>query len=143
MDSITNPSLQAIPVSLRNLQSAAFQHPHPLTPQLGPDYDPTAFQPYGINDGQHANGQVQAFPQPRQTFQTPTRYPNGSFSVITPDQQQQQSAVSFHVNQNVSPAKEVGGHFSGMKAVPNPPDLQQWRHKLFTVKEMITLTEDE
>lgn len=140
MDNITNPSLQAIPVSLRNLQSAAFQHPHPLTPQLGPDYDPTAFQPYGINDG--ANSQVQAFPQPRQSFQTPTRYPNGSFSVITPDQPQQ-PPVAFPVNQDVSPAKETGGHFTGMKAIPNPPDLQEWRQKLFNIKEMITMTEDE
>ncbi len=132
----------AIPVSLRNLQSAAFQHPHPLTPQLGPDYDPTAFQPYGINDGQHTNGQLPPFPQPRQSFQTSTGYPNESFSVITPDERQQQR-VSFQVNPNGTPAKEIGGHFSGMKAVPNPPDLQQWRHKLFNVKEMITLTEDE
>lgn len=146
METVTDPSLQATPVSLRNLQSTAFQHPHPLTAQLGPEYDHTAFHPYGINDVQHLNGQVQAFQQPRQSFQTPARYPNASFSVITPDQQQQQQqpqSVPFQVNQDDSPAKEIGGHFGGMKAIASPADLQQWREKLFNVNEMITLTEDE
>jgi hypothetical protein len=141
METVTDPSLQAIPVSLRNLQSAAFQHPHPLTSQLGPEYDPTGFHHYGINDVQHVNGQVQAFAQPRQSLQTPIRYPNGSFAVITPDQQQQQ--VSYQVNQADSPSKEIGGHFSGMKAIANPHDLPQWREKLFNVNKIITLTEEE
>jgi hypothetical protein len=144
METVTDPSLQAIPVSLRNLQSTAFQHPHPhpLTSQLSPEYEPNGFHNYGINDVQHVNGQVQAFAQPRQSLQTPIRYTNGSFGVITPDQQQQQP-VSFQVNQDDSPSKEIGGHFSGMKAIANPHDLPQWREKLFNVNKMITLTEEE
>ncbi|KAL8933254.1 MAG: hypothetical protein Q9211_005883 [Gyalolechia sp. 1 TL-2023] len=35
------------------------------------------------------------------------------------------------------------GHFSNMKIVPNPPDLEHWRKKLFEVEDTVTLTEDE
>ncbi|KAI4153428.1 MAG: hypothetical protein LQ341_000556 [Variospora aurantia] len=35
------------------------------------------------------------------------------------------------------------GHFSNMKTVPNPPDLDTWRQRLFDVEDIITLTEDE
>jgi hypothetical protein len=143
---VTDPPLQAIPVSLRNLQSASFQQPHPLTTQLGPEYDPTGFHSYGLSDVQEASGQVhQGFPQPQQSLQTPIRYSNGSFSVSTSGRppEQHQQPPSYQANQDESPAKENGGHFSGMKAIANPDGLQQWREKLFNVNEMITLTEDE
>jgi hypothetical protein len=174
MENATDPSLQDIPVSLRNLQSATFQHP--LTSPLAPEYDPSTFHPYGINEVQHVNGQVQAFATPppppppplppptqqRQSLQTPIRYTGGSFVVGPPDlhpppqqqqeqhqhhhqhqQQQQRPSVAFQVNQDDPPAKEIGGHFGGMKAILHPPDLQGWREKLFNVNEMITLTEGE
>lgn len=35
------------------------------------------------------------------------------------------------------------GHFSNMKTVPSPPDLDDWRKKLFDVEDTVTLTEDE
>ena len=35
------------------------------------------------------------------------------------------------------------GHLDGLKLVPNPPNLQEWREKLFNVNEIITLTEEE
>ena len=35
------------------------------------------------------------------------------------------------------------GHFSNMKMVPNPPNLEQWRKRLFDVDEVITLTEEQ
>ncbi|KAI4103899.1 MAG: hypothetical protein LQ339_004016 [Xanthoria mediterranea] len=35
------------------------------------------------------------------------------------------------------------GHFSNMKIVPNPPDLDAWRTKLFDVDDTLTLTEDQ
>lgn len=37
----------------------------------------------------------------------------------------------------------VGGHIENAKLVSNPPNLQEWRQKLFDVDEIITLTEDE
>ncbi|KAL8859480.1 MAG: hypothetical protein Q9178_004158 [Gyalolechia marmorata] len=35
------------------------------------------------------------------------------------------------------------GHFSNMKIVPNPPDLDAWRERLFDVDDIVTLTEDQ
>ncbi|KAI4179506.1 MAG: hypothetical protein L6R41_007807 [Letrouitia leprolyta] len=35
------------------------------------------------------------------------------------------------------------GDFSNMKTVPNPPDLEHWRKKLFEVEDTVTLTEEE
>ncbi|KAI9759016.1 MAG: hypothetical protein M1835_000478, partial [Candelina submexicana] len=37
----------------------------------------------------------------------------------------------------------TAGHIENAKLVPNPPDLQEWRQRLFDVDEMITLTEDQ
>ncbi|KAL1964710.1 hypothetical protein VTN77DRAFT_6736 [Rasamsonia byssochlamydoides] len=42
-----------------------------------------------------------------------------------------------------STADKQEGHFSGMKLIPNPPDLQAWRERLFNVDEPITLTEEQ
>lgn len=35
------------------------------------------------------------------------------------------------------------GQFHGLKLIANPPDLEEWREKLFHVDEMITLTEEQ
>ena len=43
--------------------------------------------------------------------------------------------------ESMSEKKE--GHFSNMKSIPNPPDLEEWRKRLFHVNETITMTEDE
>ena len=45
------------------------------------------------------------------------------------------------VPESMSEKKE--GHFSNMKSIPNPPDLDGWRERLFHVNETITMTEDE
>lgn len=42
-----------------------------------------------------------------------------------------------------TPPPKQGGHFPGMRQVPNPPHLEAWRQKLFDVDEPITLTEAE
>lgn len=34
-------------------------------------------------------------------------------------------------------------HFGNLKIVPDPPDLQAWRERMFNVDEPIELTEDE
>lgn len=155
MEIVTDPSLPAIAVSLRNLQSAGFQHP--LASQIGPGYDPANFHSYDINDVQHVDGRVQEYSQSRQNVQTPVRYSDESFNVVATDQRHQQRRrqqqqqqqdqqdppVPLQVNHEESPTKEIGGHFSGMKAISDPPELQRWREKLFNVNEMITLTESE
>ncbi|EEP80489.1 conserved hypothetical protein [Uncinocarpus reesii 1704] len=38
---------------------------------------------------------------------------------------------------------EGGNHFAEMKLIPNPPDLQRWRERLFNVEDTIVLSEEE
>lgn len=41
-------------------------------------------------------------------------------------------------------SKEDGGsHFSGMKLIPNPPNLEEWRERLFNIEGTIVMTEEE
>lgn len=45
-----------------------------------------------------------------------------------------------------APAQEGGttnGHFSNLKMVLDPPNLEQWRQRLFDLDDTITMTEDE
>lgn len=35
------------------------------------------------------------------------------------------------------------GQLQGMKLVPNPPDLEYWRERLFNVDEVITMSEEQ
>lgn len=37
----------------------------------------------------------------------------------------------------------TGGHFGDRKPVPNPPDLDAWRQRLFDIDSTIAMTEDE
>lgn len=51
-----------------------------------------------------------------------------------------------HPSVNLPPIEDEKVDLSGekkFKIVPNPPDLEAWRQKLFDVNEMITLSEDE
>jgi glutathione S-transferase len=35
------------------------------------------------------------------------------------------------------------GQFEGLKLITHPPNLNEWREKLFHVDDTVTLTEDE
>ncbi|KAK2799617.1 hypothetical protein FQN51_006749 [Onygenales sp. PD_10] len=38
---------------------------------------------------------------------------------------------------------ETTAHFGNMKLIPNPPDLEKWRERLFNVDDLIVLSEEE
>ena len=42
-----------------------------------------------------------------------------------------------------TPVKPPSSHFSTLKHIPHPPDLDQWRRRLFDVDGIIEMTEDE
>lgn len=79
----------------------------------------------------------------------------GQYGVLTPDHQlpsqpQPQPETigrpQIGMETRLAPLRYPGGkdgHFSNLKIIPNPPDLEQWRKKLFDVDEHITLTEDQ
>lgn len=101
----------------------------------------------------HANGQPQTPQQrPPHIFQ---QHHGGQFGVLTPQvplpsQLHAQHSAIGHQQQEPEffPTPEQGGgksdgHFRDLKVVPNPPNLEEWREKLFNVNETITLTEEE
>ena len=53
----------------------------------------------------------------------------------------QQEDATTHVPEQNNEKKE--GHFANMKNVPNPPNLAEWRERLFNVNDTVTMTEDE
>ena len=76
----------------------------------------------------------------------------GQFGVLMPLLQPLQSQqdpldrihhedAMVHVPENANDKKE--GHFANMKSIPNPPNLESWRERLFHVNETITMSEEE
>lgn len=61
----------------------------------------------------------------------------------------QQVDTSLHVGgdgldvSSAAAAEIKDSHLGGLKIVPNPPDLNAWRERLFNVDEPITLTEEQ
>ena len=69
-------------------------------------------------------------------------------SLTTSGQQQQgQNVLSTlpetPTHKTTNTTSEGGSHCTGMKLVPDPPNLQVWRERLFDVQGTLTLTEDE
>ncbi|CRG84822.1 Putative acetyltransferase C18B11,09c [Talaromyces islandicus] len=60
----------------------------------------------------------------------------------TPTPQSHEAAGSF-LSGPGAVVENKDSHFGSMKIVPNPPDLDAWRDRLFNVDEPITLTEDQ
>ena len=74
-------------------------------------------------------------------------YPQQMYTPIRALQQQECDWDSSRKSSNGGGSNghqdEGGSHFSGMRLVENPPDLDEWRDKLFNVEETITMTEEE
>lgn len=61
----------------------------------------------------------------------------------------QSDGSSFHqpgygmLGSDGTESTNFAGQLQGMKLIPNPPDLDHWREKIFNVDEMITMTEEQ
>ena len=88
--------------------------------------------------------------------QTPQRIVcvGGIFGVLSPAQALLGQSLSPHDGTSQfqqeqgdleTPDQRAGksGHIDNLKMVPDPPNLQEWRQRLFDVNETITLTEDQ
>ncbi|KAL8712202.1 MAG: hypothetical protein Q9225_006992 [Loekoesia sp. 1 TL-2023] len=125
-------------------------HPHiQLQPRVTFDQRPSAqplrFQelPSNVREPEHVNNDFARNGQA------------GQFGILTPHPQIPNQPQIHHEAlgrlQNEIDLRPVAvqdggtteGHFSDMKIVPNPPDLENWRKKLFEVEDIVTLTEDE
>ena len=84
-----------------------------------------------------------------------SRPQGGQFGILTPhnqlpsDPQVHQAAFGRLQNHiDLRPAADgsggtTEGHFGTLKIIPDPPNLEAWRERLFNVSEPIELTEDE
>lgn len=118
-----------------NLPSAnAFEqnhHPrHPSTQTNGQHLTPPHRQSHAFQHGGHFGVLTPQPPLPSQ--------PHAQHSSIGRLQQEQEL---FQTPEHGG--EKSDGHFRNLKLVPHPPNLNEWRERLFHVNEMITLTEDE
>lgn len=51
--------------------------------------------------------------------------------------------LGLQAEQTQEQERRSHSQFQGMKLIPDPPNLKEWRDRLFHVNEMITLAEDE
>ncbi|KAI9738543.1 MAG: hypothetical protein M1818_005440 [Claussenomyces sp. TS43310] len=92
---------------------------------------------------QHPQAQSTGTPQtPRQ----PRPSANSQFGVLTPATAEHNSLNGLHQDGDAfaSPDRpDQSHHHASTRIVGNPPNLQEWRQKLFNVDGMITLSEEE
>ena len=69
---------------------------------------------------------------------------NNSFIHSPPVQRiENENDAAGRLSTKSSGEKKEASHFSGMKKVLQPPDLERWREKLFNVDETVVMTEEE
>ncbi len=81
----------------------------------------------------------------QQQQQQPQHQNGGQFGILTAEPMQHNSISRLQQEEDGFIAQDdqkSNGHLS-TKIVVDPPDLAEWRQKLFDVNEMITLSEDE
>ena len=144
------------------LQGLDHADAHAYSPQFHTQFDETPSRQ--VLHSTNAFDQRQPQPQPRFTeiranaLHTPrnqqsnaVQHPAGQFGILTPHPSlpsQLHLPNGLQNEQDLFPSPEQngakeGGHFSNMKFVPDPPNLEEWRTRLFNVDDTMTLTEDE
>ena len=122
----------------------------PLNPFHPPLQPPTHGSQFGALPPRPAPRQQQQ----QQQQQHESVSSGGQFGVLTPHPQhlnqghsQNGGLEGLSTDLALRPTTGTGGdtdgHFSNMKIIPDPPNLDVWRHRLFDVDDPITLTEEE
>lgn len=68
--------------------------------------------------------------------------PNDGIPLLQPPEQSFQQPGFDGVGGDAA-STSFAGQLQGMKLVPNPPDLEYWRDRLFNVDEVITMSEEQ
>jgi hypothetical protein len=132
-----DPSLQALDSS-----DAFAQHFHT---QLGSNHGAhlQVGSPYQEDEVPPQFQQLRSHPTPPRKRQKQV----SQFGVLTPTTPHhnylQQDGLDDMQQDNEALREEKTSHFGNLKSIPNPPDLQAWRERLFNVDKTITLSEDE
>jgi hypothetical protein len=95
----------------------------------------------------HNHGHRHMHPQATGSPHTPQQHGNAQFGILTPNPVQHSSISRLQQDDDIFGTPDVNdqksnGHLSSTIVV-DPPDLSEWRQKLFNVDEMITLSEQE
>lgn len=105
-------------------------------------HSPNGFDHTNGQSQRHGHGQANGSPH------TPQQHGgDAQFGVLTPASAQHSSIARLQQEDNVFDGTEAGdqtsdGHLP-TAIVPDPPNLAEWRQKLFNVDDMITLSEEE
>jgi len=130
--SINTNSYARFPQSLQNhVTDQAFPWIPNRTGQVG-------FQPSQANVEQTLPLQQQLSGSQTQCVPEPQRGPRAENRDAQIFDAQQVAALPQGQSNGASEAR-----FGGLKTIPDPPNLQEWRERLFNVEDVVTLTEDE
>ena len=131
---------------------ASGQHAIPFYPPL-PQAANTPLPFSSLRNVQHEAQQIITPTTSRSKSRAVTQIPHipggGQFGVLrlsypeTPFQRSQHGAANTGRGAGGIDGKKEPAHFQGMKKILDPPNLDEWRVKLFNVNEVIYLTEDE
>ncbi|KAF2120454.1 hypothetical protein BDV96DRAFT_564867 [Lophiotrema nucula] len=130
--------------------------PHPFDQNAALPQSPAHFQPIQVVAGgyQHDARNYNLIAPPPQHFQprppphqqqiprAPPQTPDFKPQIQEYEPQTEFVAQSQQEVEDAS-ATTVHGQFEGLRLIPDPPDLEEWREKLFHVDDTITLTEDD
>ncbi|KAF2182188.1 hypothetical protein K469DRAFT_586915 [Zopfia rhizophila CBS 207.26] len=148
------PTLQGLEAIATDPNEAIFQQrylgdappgPHglhasnPFEHNAGLPHSQTQFQGIPTTGYQHNGNQflIAAPPPPSHLQAPPITRPPPQIPEIDPQ-------TEFVQNQELDDTPVTShGQFEDLKLIPNPPNLDEWRDRLFHVDETITLTEDE
>ncbi|KAF2460822.1 hypothetical protein BDY21DRAFT_418789 [Lineolata rhizophorae] len=141
------------PGGLEQAALAAAQHAHlrpgqqALAPASAPFNSTAISQHFQLGGGGFAIGPPQ--PQPQQQGHASAPPPPPLFAgheqrerQQQPQRQQQQPVNKTQLEDNENQAR-VHNLVENLNIVPNPPELEGWRRKLFHVEDTLVLTEDE
>jgi hypothetical protein len=118
-----------LPHSQAQFQVPPNGYQHPTTLRFNPLQAPP----------QHIQAPPPPPPQPTQLSQAPSQL----IPRISELEQQEFVQTQTQTQETEDTPVTNHGQFEGLKLIPNPPDLEEWREKLFHVDDTITLTEDE
>ncbi|KAF3043259.1 hypothetical protein E8E12_010063 [Didymella heteroderae] len=131
------PQQQYAPQSYQQIQQV--HHPQHHAHVTSPPFGLTPGPAHQIHTP-HAHTPIHTTPRiaqrPLQTAQqTPIQQ--------SPQQQQYSSPLESVAGPSDETTLANHGQFKGLKLIPNPPNLEEWRQRLFDVDEIITLTEEQ
>lgn len=109
------------------------------------DFSHAVTSPFALTSASLHPGVVQHLHAPRPSPRPTHPVSSPVYTTLRQPQFVRQPPQSHNGTQNRERGASLAKHgqFEGLRLIVNPPDLEEWRNKLFSVDDTITLTEDE